>query len=79
MEQISMASIIYYAIGIVAFFFLVFMLKGIRLIRDNQVGIPTKKMFGKKMPAGQVFARRNEVGVQARKLMPGLYWFFPVI
>lgn len=61
------------------FFLLIFFAKGIKLIRDNEVGVPTRKMFGRRMPPGQVIARRDETGVQARTLMPGLYWFFPGI
>ncbi len=54
-------------------------LSGFKFIPDDRVGIPTRKMFGKKMPPGRVIAKKNEIGVQARKLMPGLYWFFPII
>jgi uncharacterized membrane protein YqiK len=56
-----------------------FFLKGFCLIGANQVGILTKNMFGKKMPEGQIIARNGEIGVQARTLMPGLYWRLPII
>ena len=49
------------------------------MIGPNQVGILTKNMFGKKMPEGQIIARHGEIGVQARTLMPGLYWRMPII
>jgi regulator of protease activity HflC (stomatin/prohibitin superfamily) len=62
-----------------AFIVLVFIFRGFCLIGPNQVGILTKNMFGKKMPEGQIIARHGEIGVQARTLMPGLYWRLPII
>lgn len=56
-----------------------FILAGLKLIGDSEVGILTKKMLGKTMPQGQVVARNGEVGVQANILMPGLYWRIPII
>jgi regulator of protease activity HflC (stomatin/prohibitin superfamily) len=64
---------------VVAFIVLIFILRGFCLIGPNQVGILTKNMFGRKMPAGQIIARQKEIGVRARTLMPGLYWRLPVI
>jgi regulator of protease activity HflC (stomatin/prohibitin superfamily) len=58
---------------------LLIILKGFCLIRAYQVGILTKNMFGNKMPEGQIIARHGEIGVQARTLMPGLYWKPPII
>src|SRR5574341_1484202 len=43
-----------------------------------EVGILTRRI-GKKMPPGQVIARNGEVGIQADTLMPGIYWFGPII
>jgi regulator of protease activity HflC (stomatin/prohibitin superfamily) len=54
-------------------------LKGLTLVRDNEVGIVTKKMLGTKLPEGQIIATKGEIGVQASTLMPGLYWFMPFI
>lgn len=73
---------IYVGIAVVtvaAFVFLFFILPGFRLIHDNQVGVLTKKMFGKKMPEGQIVARTGEIGIQAHTLMPGLYWRMPFL
>jgi regulator of protease activity HflC (stomatin/prohibitin superfamily) len=67
------------ALGFIGFIFLLFILKGFCLIGANQVGILTKNMLGKKMPEGQIIARHGEIGVQARTLMPGLYWRLPII
>jgi regulator of protease activity HflC (stomatin/prohibitin superfamily) len=55
------------------------LLAGLRLIGDAEVGILTKKMFGRKMPPGQIVARYGEIGVQANILMPGLYWRIPIV
>jgi regulator of protease activity HflC (stomatin/prohibitin superfamily) len=67
--------VLYLAVFIV----LLVILRGFCLIGANQVGILTKNMFGKKMPEGQIIARHGEIGVQARTLMPGLYWRLPII
>ena len=58
---------------------LVVLIYGFYLIGPNQVGILTKNMFGKKMPEGQIIAHHGEIGIQARTLMPGLYWRLPIV
>jgi uncharacterized membrane protein YqiK len=52
---------------------------GFTLVRDDDVGIVTKKMLGQTLPQGQIIATKGEVGVQADILMPGLYWRIPII
>ena len=47
------------------------LLEGLFLIQQNQVGILTRKMLGRKMPPGQVIARHGQIGVQASTLVPG--------
>jgi regulator of protease activity HflC (stomatin/prohibitin superfamily) len=64
-------------ISIVLVIFL--LVPGLKLITDYEVGILTKRMFGRKMPQGQVVARNGQIGVQADILMPGLYWRIPII
>jgi len=64
---------------IAAFIVLILFLRGFCLIGAYQVGILTKNMFGRKMPEGQIIARHGEIGVQAKTLMPGLYWRLPII
>ena len=54
-------------------------LRGFYLIRANEVGILTRNMFGRKMPEGQILARKGQVGVQAGTLVPGLYWRLPIM
>jgi uncharacterized membrane protein YqiK len=56
-----------------------FILKGFTLVRDDDVGIVTRKMLGSTLPQGQIIATKGEVGVQADILMPGLYWRIPII
>ena len=66
-------------LGVAVLVALLILLRGLRLIRPNEVGILTKNMFGKKMPEGQVIAREGEIGIRASTLMPGLYWKLPIV
>ncbi|WML68077.1 MAG: hypothetical protein METHP_01654 [Methanoregula sp. SKADARSKE-2] len=51
---------------------------GLTLVRDDEVGIVTRKMFGPTLPQGQIIATKGEIGVQADILMPGLYFRIPL-
>ena len=73
MIEILIALVVVIIVG------MIFVLPGFALIRDNKVGIVTKKMFGSKLPEGKIIATKGEIGVQAETLMPGLYWRFPLI
>lgn len=75
MDASLLTTIIVFAVIIVV----LVLLPGLRLITDYEVGILTKRMFGRKMPQGQVVARVGQIGVQADTLMPGLYWRIPII
>jgi regulator of protease activity HflC (stomatin/prohibitin superfamily) len=66
-------------LAVVLFLFFFVFLPGLRLIKANEVGILTKNMLGKKMPEGRILAREGEIGVQAKTLMPGLYWKMPIV
>ncbi|MCI4363218.1 MAG: hypothetical protein L3K13_02815 [Thermoplasmata archaeon] len=67
-------------VGLVAILiFVVLLSAGLYLIRENQVGIVTRKLGGKRMPPGQVIARHGQIGVQAATLVPGLYYRPPII
>jgi regulator of protease activity HflC (stomatin/prohibitin superfamily) len=56
-----------------------FLAFGLSNIRDDQVGIKIRKLFGNQMPQGQIIARnKDDVGIQAEVLMPKLYWFNPI-
>jgi uncharacterized membrane protein YqiK len=56
-----------------------FFLSGLVYISRYEVGIKTRKMSGAKMPQGKIIACKGEIGIQADTLMPGLYWFNPII
>ncbi len=62
----------------VAIVVLFFIIKGLALIHDDEVGILTKKMFGRKLPQGRIIARSGEIGVQADIVMPRLLWRNPI-
>lgn len=51
---------------------------GLTLVRDDEVGIVTRKMFGPTLPQGQIIATKGEIGVRADILMPGLYFRIPL-
>lgn len=56
-----------------------FFVSGLANIKDDEVGIRIRKIFGKQMPQGQIIARTHgDVGIQADVLMPKLYWFNPI-
>ncbi|HIH88421.1 TPA: hypothetical protein HA344_04320 [Candidatus Bathyarchaeota archaeon] len=66
-------------LALVGLIVLIILLSGFALVRADEVGILTKKMFGKKLPQGKIIATEGEVGVQADTLMPGLYWRVPIV
>ena len=74
-----MPAIGWIGVCIVVVIALLVIFRGLRLIGPNQVGILTKRMLGRRMPEGQIIARRGEIGVLARTLMPGLYWRLPLV
>jgi regulator of protease activity HflC (stomatin/prohibitin superfamily) len=73
MVVVIVVLVILAAIALVLLFVL-----GLALVRDNQVGILTRKMTGKPLLPGQIIARNQEIGVLAETLRPGLYWRFPI-
>lgn len=79
MDSLQTVPVLGIVLGAIGLIVVLFILMGLKLIRDDQVGIVTKKMFGAAMPPGQVIAGPGQIGVQARTLMPGLYWFMPFI
>ena len=70
--------ILYIIIGTIAVIGITFLISGLALIRDDEVGILVKKMFGKKLPPGTIIARNGEIGIQATTLLPALYWRNPI-
>ena len=65
--------------AVIALLIIAFIACGFGYIGSGSVGVLTKRMLGKQMPAGHVVARSGEMGVQAATLMPGLYWRVPII
>ncbi len=72
----AITTLILALIGLIV---LIILLSGFALVRADEVGILTKKMFGKKLPQGKIIASEGEIGVQADTLMPGLYWRVPIV
>lgn len=67
-------------LGVVGAFILYFLvLRGFKVVGDDEVGIVTRIMLGKPLPQGTIIATKKEVGVQADILMPGLHWRMPFI
>src|SRR2546426_8233891 len=53
---------------------LVFLLKGLYLIRAGEVGVLVKRLGGRKMPAGQEKSPKWEMGAPAATLIARLDW-----
>jgi len=65
--------------AILIFLFLVVFGRMLVNIGGQQVGILERRYFGRQLPAGRVVAMREEVGLQARVLQPGLMFLPPFI
>lgn len=65
--------------SIILILFLFFILPGFSIIGAREIGLLTRKNFGKKLPEGQIIALKGEVGIQADILTPGFYWRFPIL
>jgi regulator of protease activity HflC (stomatin/prohibitin superfamily) len=62
------------------FFLCLFTLcRSIAIVGGSQIAVVERRWLGRKMPEGRVAAMRNEVGIQARVLGPGLHWLIPFI
>ena len=74
-----LGNLLFWMLLIVGIPLLIFFLYGIIIVRDDEVGILTRKIFGNQMPQGQIIARQHgDVGIQADTLMPKLYWRNPI-
>ena len=72
--------ILYGSIGLVAFIFLIILLSSsIVVVRGNEIAVLERKYFGVNMPQGRVIAMKNEIGIQARTLGPGMHFLTPFI
>ena len=71
--------ILWIILGVVVVLFLIFILPGFFIIGARDVGVLTRKNFGKKLPPGHIIALTGEIGIQAETLRPGFYWRFPLL
>ena len=53
--------------------------KSTAIVRGDQLAIVERRWIGRWMPEGRVVAMRNEVGVQAHILGPGLHFLIPLL
>ncbi len=49
------------------------------LVDGREMAVLERKYFGKNMPQGRVIAQKNEIGIQARTLGPGLHLLIPFL
>ena len=80
MDAIS-ASHLWIAVGGVALCVVlgVALMSSIVVVGGDQIAVLERRWFGKEMPEGRVVAMKDEVGVQARTLGPGLHFLIPFI
>jgi regulator of protease activity HflC (stomatin/prohibitin superfamily) len=79
MASIDLIEGLFWVLVAVVFLVVLWLTTGFSLVRADEVGIRTKKMFGRKLPQGKIIATEGEIGVQADTLMPGLYYWIPLI
>lgn len=60
-------------------FVLIVVINSIVIVGGAQVAVLERRWFGKKIPEGRVVALRNEVGIQARTLGPGMHFLTPFL
>ncbi|MGC4069502.1 MAG: SPFH domain-containing protein [Polyangiaceae bacterium] len=58
---------------------LLFVVQSTAIARGDQFLTVERRWFGKQMADGRTVALRNEVGVQARTLGPGIHFFIPFV
>lgn len=63
----------------IAFFALIFLMNWMAIARGDQFITLERRWIGKKMTDGRTIALRNEVGVQARTLGPGVHFLSPFL
>lgn len=66
-----------YLVG--GFAVLLILLNSFTIARGNQIIVLERRWFGKQMPDGRTVALKDEVGVQARVLGPGVHFLLPFI
>lgn len=58
---------------------LIILINSIVIINGVQIAILERRWFGKSIPEGRVVAMKNEVGIQARTLGPGMHFLIPFL
>jgi len=53
--------------------------RSVTMVGGKELAVLERRWVGRRMPEGRVVAMRNEVGVQAHILGPGLHWLTPFI
>jgi uncharacterized membrane protein YqiK len=62
-----------------ALFLIIIFFKAFVLVGGREIAVLERKFIGKDMPQGRVIAQKNEVGIQARTLGPGLHLLIPFL
>jgi uncharacterized membrane protein YqiK len=62
-----------------AVLFLIILISSIVVVRGTAIAVLERKWFGQAMPQGRVVAMKNQVGIQARTLGPGMHLMIPFI
>jgi len=73
----SILEIILIVIGIV--FLIILISSTIVVVGGREIAVLERRWFGTDMPQGRVIAMKNEIGVQARTLGPGMHFLIPFI
>ena len=58
---------------------LIAIVKSIAVVSGTKIAVLERRWIGKTIPNGRVVALKDEVGIQARILGPGLHFLFPFI
>jgi len=53
--------------------------QSVTIVGGKELAVLERRWVGRRMPEGRVVAMRDEVGVQAHILGPGLYWLIPFV
>lgn len=70
-------SLILLAVAIIVLLIIVF--NTFVVVGGRGIAVLERRWFGAKMPQGRVIAMKNEMGIQARTLGPGLHLLIPFI
>jgi regulator of protease activity HflC (stomatin/prohibitin superfamily) len=69
----------YVLIGIAALVLLIVVVKSFVVVGGTEIAVLERKYLGRQLPQGRVVAMRNQVGIQAHTLGPGLHFLIPFL